>query len=222
MAATSLFAVHLLHEWAYAASSHPRQWTSAHCNGKRKAGHTCSRRELYDLCICCIDRCSHCSLLSRAAMLCVSSMYRRSPTSSSVAAVILTSVHLSSCMTHHLKAQRCWPRLAWWLLDMCVINAFQLWSKGQQHGGQLRFREELMHELIKQLPAEQVPRKRGAGLHPVHALASEHYPLLSDVDRDCHHCSKRSTGRKRSRIICAECGVHLCIGACFAAHHSID
>src|SRR5665648_793900 len=49
------------------------------------------------------------------------------------------------------KAQRSWPRLAWWLLDMCVINAFQLWSKGQQHPGQLRFREELMHELVAQM-----------------------------------------------------------------------
>jgi len=36
---------------------------------------------------------------------------------------------------------------------MCIINAFQLWSKGQQHPGQLRFREELMHELLAQLPA---------------------------------------------------------------------
>jgi hypothetical protein len=23
------------------------------------------------------------------------------------------------------KARRSWPRLAWWLLDMCVINAFK-------------------------------------------------------------------------------------------------
>jgi hypothetical protein len=81
------------------------------------------------------------------------------------------------------KSMRSWPRLAWWLLDMCVINAFQLWTKGQQHLGQLRFREELMHELLKQLPSEAVPRKRGAGLHPAHALASEHFSLRVDEEK---------------------------------------
>ncbi len=54
------------------------------------------------------------------------------------------------------KAMRLWPRLAWWLLGMCVINAFQLWSKGQQHLGQLRFREELMHEYRPSPPRASV------------------------------------------------------------------
>jgi len=83
------------------------------------------------------------------------------------------------------KAQRCWPRLAWWLLDMCIVNAFQLWSKGQQHPGQLRFREELMHELLKQLPSEQAPRKRGAGIVHDLALAKDHYPQHTDAVGDC-------------------------------------
>jgi len=118
------------------------------------------------------------------------------------------------------KARRAWPRLAWWLLDMCIINAFQLWSKGQQHLGQLRFREELMHELLQQLPPEQKPQR--ASLHPNAAasLAQKHYPLSTQQDRDCQQCSNHAAARKRSRIICAECGVHLCIGACFSQYHS--
>jgi hypothetical protein len=118
------------------------------------------------------------------------------------------------------KAKRCWPRLAWWLLDMCIINAFQLWSKGQQHPGQLRFREELMHELLKQLPTESIPRKRGAGRHPAHALAAEHYSIRVDQERDCSLCSHRSIRRVQTHIICAACKVHLCMGACFAQYHS--
>jgi len=58
---------------------------------------------------------------------------------------------------------------------MCVVNTFQLWSKGQQHPGQLRFREELMHQLMKQLQSEQAPRKRGSALHPERGLANEHF-----------------------------------------------
>ena len=53
------------------------------------------------------------------------------------------------------KARRCWPRLAWWLLDMCIINAFKLWSVGQHQVSQLRFREELMHELMAQMPFDR-------------------------------------------------------------------
>jgi len=103
---------------------------------------------------------------------------------------------------------------------MCVVNAFQLWSKGRAHHGQLRFREELMHELLKQLPSEDKPRKRGAGILHAVALAKDHYPLSTQVDRDCQQCGNREADRKRSRIICAECKVHLCIGACFSLYHS--
>jgi hypothetical protein len=104
---------------------------------------------------------------------------------------------------------------------MCVVNAFQLWSKGQAHPGQLRFREELMHELLKQLPSEQAPRKRGASLHPAHALASEHFPERASETADCVECSRQPDRRIRTSIICAACKAHLCIGRCFALHHAI-
>jgi len=118
------------------------------------------------------------------------------------------------------KAQRCWPRLAWWLLDMCVVNAFQLWSKGRTHHGQLRFREELMHELLKQLPSENAPRPHGGGLRPARALASEHFTMRVDEKRDCACCSHRPAARVQTHYVCAACHVHLCIGECFAQYHS--
>lgn len=118
------------------------------------------------------------------------------------------------------KAMRAWPRLAWWLLDVCVINAFQLWSIGQHRPSQLRFREELMHELLAQLPTKDVPRKRGAGLHPAHALASEHFPQRAGSQRDCVECSHQPDRRVQSSFICHACQVHLCIGDCFSRHHA--
>jgi hypothetical protein len=118
------------------------------------------------------------------------------------------------------KAMRSWPRLAWWLLDMCVINAFKLWSAAAHHPGQLRFREELMLELLKQLPSEGRPRKRGAGLHPAHALASEHFSTRVDQERDCAVCSRRPARRVQTHLICSACQVHLCLGACFAQYHA--
>jgi len=103
---------------------------------------------------------------------------------------------------------------------MCVVNAFQLWSKGQQHPGQLRFREELMHELLKQLPPEQRPQRAAARPNPATALAKNHYPEHTASRGDGAACSSHSEKRSTSRVICAECGVHLCIGACFSLYHS--
>lgn len=118
------------------------------------------------------------------------------------------------------KAMRSWPRLAWWLLDMCIINAFKLWSIGQQHPGQLDFREQLMHELLKQLPAECTPRKHGGQPPPPHAAAAIHSSELSAEERDCKQCSHRPENRKRTNYICGACHVHLCLGQCFRAYHA--
>jgi hypothetical protein len=118
------------------------------------------------------------------------------------------------------KARQCWPRLAWWLLDMCIINAFKLWSIGQHHPNQLDFREQLMHELIIQLPVEQRPREHGAALKSAHALASEHFTTHADTERDCKVCSHQPHDRKLTRLVCDACGVHLCMGNCFSVYHS--
>jgi hypothetical protein len=118
------------------------------------------------------------------------------------------------------KAQRSWPRLAWWLLDMCIINAFKLWSIGQDHPSQLRFREELMHQLLEQLPPDSLPRKHGGRSRAAGESVIDHYPDHSAADRDCVVCSSQVGKRKRSRTICSACGVHLCIGECFRAYHA--
>jgi len=118
------------------------------------------------------------------------------------------------------KARRAWPRLAWWLLDMCVINAFQLWSKGQQHPGQLRFREELMHELLQQYNSERRAAPPRAASPPANALAKDHYLERVDERRDCIVCSHQPSGRARTQLICHACKVHLCLGACFAQFHA--
>src|SRR6185312_15055141 len=82
------------------------------------------------------------------------------------------------------KARCCWPRLAWWLLDMCILNAFQLWSRGQQQPRQLDFREQLMHELLKQLPADQRPHRPSRQPNESATLAKDHYSEHSGLERE--------------------------------------
>jgi Transposase IS4/DDE_Tnp_1-like zinc-ribbon len=118
------------------------------------------------------------------------------------------------------KARRCWPRLAWWLLDMCIINAFKLWSMGQPRPNQLDFREQLMRQLLKQLPENQMPRKEGAQHPTANALAKDHYSILSSEERDCKQCSRRPDHRQQTNYVCNACAVHLCLGDCFHRYHT--
>ena len=49
------------------------------------------------------------------------------------------------------RVHRTWPSLAWWLIDMCIVNACTLWSLDTNtHVGQLRFREQLLHQVALQ------------------------------------------------------------------------
>jgi len=131
---------------------------------------------------------------------------------------VLSQLHYSYPIGR--RAQRAWPRLAWWLLDMCIVNAFQLWSRAMPGRNQLDFRIRLMHELLEQLPPEAHPRA-GGSLHPdAHALAKDHYSLLVREDKDCKQCSSRTEHRRRTNYVCSACNVHLCLGECFHAYHT--
>jgi hypothetical protein len=131
---------------------------------------------------------------------------------------IINQLHYNYLMGR--KARRCWPRLAWWLLDMCILNAFKLWSMAQPHPSQLDFREQLMYELVKQLPEDQRPHRALPHPDANHSLAKDHFPVSSPSIGDCKQCSDRSGIRKRTQFICSKCAVHLCIGECFSLYHS--
>ena len=117
------------------------------------------------------------------------------------------------------KARRCWPRLAWWLIDMCIINAFRLYQKNRTHVSHLDFRKGLMHQLVKQYRSSS--SSAAASSHPqAHVyLASDHYSVLGSEDRDCKVCSDRHSKRVRTNYFCNSCKAHLCLGACFSLYH---
>src|SRR4029077_10654353 len=54
------------------------------------------------------------------------------------------------------KSKKWWPRLAWWLIDMCIINAYSLYQqKKQVQISQLEFPQRLMQELVQRSPQER-------------------------------------------------------------------
>ena len=117
------------------------------------------------------------------------------------------------------RVQRTWPSLAWWLIDMCIVNAYTLWSLDTStHTGQLRFRQQLMHQLAALFPSYRthvqpdVPREQRLD-------QPGHYPKHSHKTRKCKVCTKGRAGGGRSEIVCELCEEHLCIDPCFKQYH---
>lgn len=117
------------------------------------------------------------------------------------------------------RSRKDWPSLAWWLIDICIVNSYTLWRLDTKANiAQLDFRRAL----LQQIPAAYHPpprdKKRTRPLSPS-MLPGPHYPKHSDEQRDCRHCSGTSEGRKRGRVMCDRCEVHLCLDPCFREYH---
>jgi hypothetical protein len=118
------------------------------------------------------------------------------------------------------KSRKCWTRLVWWLIDICILNALRLWQVQHPDESHLTFRMQLALELMDCLPPNRRPQRTAHPPPGGASLAKDHYSELSQARGDCVRCSRRPDGRVTTQYVCARCGVHLCIGACFAAYHA--
>jgi hypothetical protein len=118
------------------------------------------------------------------------------------------------------KSRKCWTRLVWWLIDICILNTFRLWQVQHPDESHLAFRMQLALELMEALPPERRPQRAAPPPPGGAALAKDHYSLLSQARGDCVHCSHQPNSRVNTKYICAKCRVHLCVGACFSAYHA--
>jgi len=119
------------------------------------------------------------------------------------------------------KSKKWWPRLVWWLIDMCIINAYSLYQQKQQvQISQLEFRQHLMNQLLEQY-GQQHSNTSCHSSSPHRQQKRDHWPQHTNEERDCVYCSERSEHRRQSRIQCELCKVHLCID-CFRLYHQAD
>ena len=117
------------------------------------------------------------------------------------------------------KSMKNWPSLAWWLIDMCIINAYRLFTlQTQGTASQLEFRIALMEQLARAYPPQRAPRGRA---RPVRRgrPPKGHYPKRVDYQRDCAYCSGGRQHRVRSYYKCDHCEKHLCVDQCFRQWH---
>jgi hypothetical protein len=117
------------------------------------------------------------------------------------------------------KSMKNWPSLAWWLIDMCIVNAYRLFSlQTGRLASQLEFRIALMEQLARAYPPQRAPIGRA---RPVRRgrPPQGHYPKRVPERRDCVHCSQGRQDRKFSNIVCDHCHKHLCVDPCFRQYH---
>jgi hypothetical protein len=117
------------------------------------------------------------------------------------------------------KSRKCWTRLVWWLIDICILNAFRLWQVQHPDELHLDFRLQLALELMECLPAARRPQRTSHGPASAASLAKDHYSIIAAEARDCVVCSKRSHQRKQTNYACAACSRHMCLGDCFSHYH---
>ena len=117
------------------------------------------------------------------------------------------------------KTRKDWPSLAWWLIDICVINSYTLWRLDNKADiNQLDFRKTLLHQIPVAFPPPSHPVHLAPSA-PLLTTADGHWAMHVDDKRDCRQCSRRLTRRKRTRVVCESCKVHLCFGECFKRWH---
>jgi len=117
------------------------------------------------------------------------------------------------------KTVRSWPSLAWWLIDMCIINAYTLWRLDtSSQMSQLEFREALLLQLQAAYPSPSSSEQQAVPSDSIRP-SDGHWPQHSSRRRNCIHCSEGRNHRIRSNYICSGCGKHLCIDPCFRLYH---
>jgi hypothetical protein len=117
------------------------------------------------------------------------------------------------------KSRKDWPSLAWWLIDICIINSYTLWRLDKKADiSQLDFRRTLRYQIPAAFPPHSSPVHLVPST-PLSTTADGHWPELTNVARKCMACPKGKDKGRRSKYVCEACGVHLCVDRCFKKYH---
>jgi hypothetical protein len=117
------------------------------------------------------------------------------------------------------KSKKWWPRLVWWLMDMCIVNTYSLFTqRSQVETSQLEFRMQLVQALVAAYPPPSTSTKPSYHSH-VGRPRGLHSPHRTEHRRTCVQCSEGREHRIETMFECKLCRVHLCVDPCFEAYH---
>jgi hypothetical protein len=110
-------------------------------------------------------------------------------------------------------------RMIWWLVNLCIVNAYTLYEKSHPHITQLDFRILLYKSLAAAYRDGMNTSASGQAYEYGVPSALDHYHEHSGIKRDCVACSDRTKKRVETVFWCAGCKKHMCIGKCFYTYH---
>ena len=88
------------------------------------------------------------------------------------------------------RSRKDWPSLAWWLIDVCIINSYTLWRLDTRADiRHLDFRQVLLQQILAAYPPPSIPIHLAPSASRSIA-ADGHWPKRVDKKRDCRHCSR--------------------------------
>jgi hypothetical protein len=118
------------------------------------------------------------------------------------------------------KSLKWWPRLAWWCIDMCIVNAYSLHCMNNSNQiTHLQFRERLMHQLVEKYsqPSSDRGKKRQRSQS---SNETQHWPKHVEEQGRCWYCWHVKKVRTQPRCQCDSCNVYLCMDPCFKLYHT--
>jgi hypothetical protein len=151
-----------------------------------------------------------------------------------------------------LTSRRNWMPLFFWLLDIVLVNSFQLAKLKGWSGSQVAFREELLWGLVKITEKEEEEEEEDEeevdiqvqpstkklrvtknftidNLPAARLKAGNHFPNYNSDRKTCVWCSFQSNGNDweafKTQVSCELCDVYLCFNKtrnCFKNFHTLD
>ena len=151
--------------------------------------------------------------------------------------VDLTDQYISYYSLTQRKTVKWWKKIVWRMVDISILNAWIIFHSNYPEDeikSHRQFRIQLVHELVQPLlslkASPECPINLYAkGQRPVSAekrLLGKHFPYKSAHRGRCVVCSRKVTsqGKKDTKTMnfCPKCDVHICIGSCFEAFHTMS
>jgi hypothetical protein len=118
------------------------------------------------------------------------------------------------------KSKRWWPRLAFWLIDMCIINSWRLYQKQiNQKITQLEFRLLLMNQLADINNNNNINNNSNTHTSNINNNI-DHWPIHVSEQGRCWYCHHIKKMRSAPQTKCEYCDIYLCIDGCFKNYHT--
>ncbi|XP_035829688.1 piggyBac transposable element-derived protein 4-like [Aplysia californica] len=141
------------------------------------------------------------------------------------------------------RSLKWWRKLAFYLMDLCLVNAFQLYLKfspAQKKLTHAEFRKSIVETLVSEAPSARRPTTQGGkrrattDVPALPRLTERHFSRFipaaegskrSHGARDCVVCnlpaaSRKGCKRQQTSHWCQDCNAPLCYPECFILFHT--